>query len=502
MKKVLRRAVAVIPAVALQILLYLLLFTWLKPWATGISIVLGVLSLLLVLYLMTKRDESTYRILWLVLVLTFPLPGALLYLILGNKRSMAPIRKRIARTPPLPPEEDASGPLFEELEREDRRLAQTLRRVQRQTGLPLRRGRETEYYPLGDDMFPRMLEELEKAEKFIFVEYLIIENGLFWDSLTEIMARKAAQGVDVRVMYDDLGSISTYTGKNAEELRKKGIQCVAFNPLLFVSGTLSCRTHRKMLIIDGKTAFSGGVNLADEYINHITRFGHWKDIGFMVRGEAARSFTRMFAEFWNAFTKDPVPVEYLSAPVDASDIRDGMVLPYYDSPLRPEGTTNELYIDFLAQAEDHAWFYTPYLLPGEALVDALVRAARRGVDVRIITPGIPDKKIVYRMTRSFYPVLMEAGVKIYEYTPGFLHAKACLVDGKVGAVGTVNLDYRSLFLQFENNTVFYKSSLLESLRADFLETQSKCRERKLDDLGITFWKWLVDGFLRLVAPLC
>ncbi len=502
MKKILHRAVAIVPAVLIEALLYLLLFTWLKPWATVISIALGVLSLVLVLYLMTKRDESTYRILWLVLVLTFPLAGALTYLILGNKHSMAPIRKRLEKMPPLPPEEDASGPLFEELKREDRRLAQTLRRVQDQTGLPLRPGRETEYYPLGDDMFPKMLEELEKAEKFIFVEYLIIENGLFWDSLTEVMARKAAQGVDVRVMYDDLGSISTYTKEDAEELRKKGIQCVAFNPLLYVSGTLSCRTHRKMLIIDGKTAFSGGVNLADEYINHITRFGHWKDIGFMVRGEAARSFTRMFAELWNAFTKDPVPEEYLSTPTGEAGPRDGLVLPYYDSPLRPEGTTNELYIDLLAQAEDHAWFYTPYLLPSEALVDALVRAARRGVDVRIITPGIPDKKIVFRMTRSFYPVLLEAGVKIYEYTPGFLHAKAALVDGKVGAVGTVNLDYRSLFLQFENNTVFYKSSLLTALKADYLDTQSKCRERKPDDLGLSFGKWLVDGFLRLVAPLC
>ena len=502
MKIVIRRVAAVLPAVVLQVLLYLLLFTWLKPWATAVSILLGALALIFVLYLVTRRDESTYRILWLLLILTFPLPGALLYLMLGNKHSMAPIRKRLEKAAPLPAEEDASGPLYEAVEKEDRRLAQTLRMIQRDTGFPLRQGRETEYYPLGDDMFPRMLEELEKAEKFIFVEYLIIENGLFWNSLTEVMARKAAQGVDVRVMYDDLGSISTYTRKDAEALRKRGIRCVAFNPLLYVSGTVSCRTHRKMMIIDGKTAFSGGVNLADEYINHITRFGHWKDIGFMVRGEAVRSFTRMFAQLWNAFTKGPVPESCLTAPAGESAVTDGLVLPYYDSPLRPEATTNELYIDLLAQAEQYAWFYTPYLLPGEALLDAFVRAAQRGVDVRIITPGIPDKKIVYRMTRSFYPVLLEAGVKIYEYTPGFLHAKACLVDDKVGAVGTVNLDYRSLFLQFENNTVFYRSSLLRALKADYLDTQAKSRQRKPEDLRVTFGKWLVDGFLRLIAPLC
>ncbi len=502
MKKVIHRAVAVVPAVLLQAVWYWLLFTWLRPWASAIHIVTGVLALVLVLYLVMRRDESTYRILWLLLILAFPLPGALLYLILGNKRSMAPIRRRMKKAPPLPVQAEDDALLFQGLEREDRRLAQTLRRVTEQTGCPLRPGRETEYYPLGDNMFPRMLQELEKAEKFIYVEYLIVENGLFLDSLTDVMARKAAQGVDVRLVYDDLGSISTFTRKDAEALEKRGIRCVAFNPLLYVSGTLSCRTHRKMLIIDGKVAFSGGVNLADEYINHINRFGHWKDIGFMVKGEAAGSFTRMFAELWNAFTHDPVPEAALTAPAGASDRRDGLILPYYDSPLRDEGTTNELYIDLLAQAVDHAWFYTPYLLPGESLLDALVRAAQRGVDVRIFTPGIPDKKIVYRMTRSFYPVLLEAGVKIYEYTPGFLHAKACLVDGKVGAVGTVNLDYRSLFLQFENNTVFYKSSLLAALRADFLETQSKCRERTAGDTKVTFGKWLIDGLLRLVAPLC
>ena len=258
-----------------------------------------------------------------------------------------------------------------------------------------------------------------------------------------------------------------------------------------------------MLIIDGRVAFSGGVNLADEYINQVEKFGHWKDIGFMLTGEAVGSYTRMFAEFWNAFAGERVPDAYLTAPALApAGPADGYVLSYYDSPLRPDAASNELYIDLLSQAQDTAWFYTPYLMPGHALLDAFIRAARRGVDVRIIVPGVPDKKLVYRMTRSYYPVLLEAGVRIFEYTPGFVHAKASLIDGVVGTVGTVNLDYRSLFLHFENNSLFYRASLLDDLGADFLATQEKCVERTVENIGRSFRKWLVDGILRIFTPLC
>ncbi len=504
MNKVTRRVLTILPAVLLQLVWLAVLFSWLAPWAGAISFVLSVAAFIFVLYIITKQDEGTYKIIWLLLILTFPLPGALLYLIFGDKRTTRPLQKKLAEAEPLPPLEDDTAPLYDRLTAQDRRAAQTFRTVQNATGFPLRPNRSAEYYPLGDDMFPVMLAELEKAEKFIFVEYFILEDGLMWDSMVEIMARKAAQGVDVRVLYDDLGSIGTYSWKNAGNLAKKGIRVAPFNPLVFIKGTLNCRDHRKMLIIDGKVAFSGGVNLADEYINHIHRFGHWKDIGFRLTGEAVANYTRMFAAFWNAFAHDdPVPDAFL-APLPAPDPdagEDGMVLSYYDSPLENYAVSNELYIDLLSQAKSYAWFYTPYLMPGDALLNAFVRAARRGVDVRIIMPGIPDKKLVYRMGRSFYPVLLAAGVKIYEYTPGFVHAKASLVDGELGTVGTVNLDYRSLFLHFENNSLFYKASLLSDLKADFLATQEKCRERTEDNLDKGFWHWIVDGVLRIFCPL-
>ncbi len=506
MNKILRRIFTVIPAVLLQVLWLYILFGWLAPWAPLIGFLLSVLSFLFVLYLLTKREESTYKVLWLLVILTFPLPGALLYLIFGNKRTTKPLRKKLERMDPLPPMSCPPETVSAAVAAENKRMSQTFQWIQNKTGFPLRKNTGAQYYPLGDLLFPQMLQELEKAQKFIFVEYFIIQNGHMWDSMVEILARKAAQGVDVRVLYDDLGSISTYSEREARVLRQKGIRCAAFNPLIFVKGTLNCRDHRKMLIIDGKTAFSGGVNLADEYINQVEKFGHWKDIGFRITGEAVQNYTRMFAEFWNAFTRDPIPAHFLESGEPSADAQppaeDGYVLSYYDSPLRADAVSNELYIDLLSQAKDYAWFYTPYLMPGDALLDAFVRAAGRGVDVRIILPGVPDKKLVYCMSRSFYPVLLEAGVKIYEYTPGFVHAKGCVTDDIAGTVGTVNLDYRSLFLHFENNSLFYKASLLRDLKEDFLATQEKCRERTRENVKTGFWKWILDGVLRIFAPLC
>ncbi len=501
MIKILRRLLTVLPAILIQAVWLYVLFKWLAPWAVIINLALSVLSFLFVLYLITKQDESTYKILWLLVILTFPLPGALLYLLFGNKRTTKPLRKRLGKTLPLPAENSDSEEIYSEISKDNKRLAQSFRWTESKTGFKPCVNRGAKYYSLGDEMLPDMLEELKKAEKFIFVEYFIIENGLMWDSITEILAEKAVAGVDVRVMYDDLGSISTYSAKDAESLRKKGVRCMPFNPLVFVKGQLNCRDHRKMLIIDGKVAFSGGVNLADEYINHIEKHGHWKDIGFKMTGEGVMNYVRMFAEFWNAFAYERIPDSFLECPETSRDT-DGYVLSYYDSPLRNDAVSNELYIDLLSQAQESAWFFTPYLMPGNALLDAFVRAAKRGVDVRIIMPGIPDKKLVYRMSRSFYSVLLDAGVKIYEYTPGFVHAKASIIDGKVGTIGTVNLDYRSLFLHFENNSLFYNASVLKSLEDDFIRTQEKCVERTKENVGQSFGKWLIDGVLRIFAPLC
>jgi cardiolipin synthase len=303
-------------------------------------------------------------------------------------------------------------------------------------------------------------------------------------------------------MYDDLGSIGTYSSRERKKLLEKGIKCIPFNPFLLLKSQLNNRDHRKIMVIDGKVAYSGGVNLADEYINHIVRFGVWKDIGFRITGKAVESYSYMFTEFWNAFAQDkiPAPPQWTQGRA-AKKAEDGFIIPYYDSPSREEHTSNVLFTEALSLATDYAWFYTPYLILGDALYDAFIRAAERGVDVRIIMPGIPDKKMVYRLSRSYYRDLLKAGVKVYEYTPGFVHAKAFIADDIFGGIGTVNLDYRSLFLHFECESVFYKASILKDLKKDYLETQSKCKERKLDDQKEGGWHRFVNNLLRVIAPM-
>ena len=502
MSKMLRRVLTVIPAAAVQALWILLLVKWLSPYAAYITLALSVAAVLLVLFIIIKRDETAYKILWLLVILTVPVAGALLYLLFGNRRTARPLRKRLRRVQeagqpaPLP----CGGTPFEG----EKRMEQTVRWLEHKTGYPLMCAEDVRYYPLGDAMYPDMLTDLRAAKKTIYLEYFIIEPGEMWQSIVNILAQKVREGLDVRVMYDDLGSISTFNFSNALALEKLGIRCVTFNPLLALKGTANYRDHRKMLIVDDAVAYSGGVNLADRYINREHPYGHWKDTGFRLTGAPVRSFTHMFLTFWNAFSlqkEEPMPMPPAAAAAEPA-AQDGWVLSYYDSPLNSEATSNRLYIDLLSQATDYAWFFTPYLMLGDDLLDAMLAAAQRGVDVRIIMPGIPDKKLIFRMSRSFYQVLLTGGVKIYEYTPGFVHAKSLVCDDRAATVGTVNLDYRSLFLHFENNSLFYRGSIVARVKEDFLATQSQCRAVEACDMKRYSRRWIVDGVLRIFAPLC
>ena len=502
MSKMLRRVLTVIPAAAVQALWILLLVKWLSPYAAYITLALSVAAVLLVLFIIIKRDETAYKILWLLVILTVPVAGALLYLLFGNRRTARPLRKRLRRVQeagqpaPLP----CGGTPFEG----EKRMEQTVRWLEHKTGYPLMRAEDVRYYPLGDAMYPDMLTDLRAAKKTIYLEYFIIEPGEMWQSIVDILAQKVREGLDVRVMYDDLGSISTFNFSNALALEKLGIRCATFNPLLALKGTANYRDHRKMLIVDDAVAYSGGVNLANRYINREHPYGHWKDTGFRLTGAPVRSFTHMFLTFWNAFSlqkEEPMPMPPAAAAAEPA-AQDGWVLSYYDSPLNSEATSNRLYIDLLSQATDYAWFFTPYLMLGDDLLDAMLAAAQRGVDVRIIMPGIPDKKLIFRMSRSFYQVLLTGGVKIYEYTPGFVHAKSLVCDDRAATVGTVNLDYRSLFLHFENNSLFYRGSIVARVKEDFLATQSQCRAVEACDMKRYSRRWIIDGVLRIFAPLC
>ena len=518
MKRILGRVVVVLPAILLQIAWYVLLFTVINEGLGGylgeiLTIAFMLLSVGFVLYLVQKRDESSYKMLWIIVIFTFPILGSMLFLTLGNKKTGKKLKEKLEDSAKnlltLSNEQMEKGILSQhdevigKIREQDPRIAQTLQHLAVSTEFPMHVNGTSKFYPLGECAFPDMVADLEKAEKYVYIEYFIIEAGKFWDTLVGVLEKKAAAGVDVRVMYDDLGSIATYSPKDIKALEAKGIKCISFNPFMMIRSQLNNRDHRKIMVIDGLVAYSGGINLADEYINETHRFGEWKDLVFRITGSAVLNYTYMFAEFWDAFSPDKIPNELLekTAYVVSENDNNGYILPYYDSPMRPEAASNVLFTEMLSMATDYVWFYTPYLMLGDALMDAFVRAAQRGVDVRIIMPGIPDKKMVFRIGRSYYEELLKAGVKIYEYTPGFVHAKAFLMDDKIAGIGTVNLDYRSLFLHFECNSIFYKADIIGELKKDYEESLKKSAERKLDNLGRTNRSRLLDSVLRVIAPL-
>ncbi len=504
MKQIAKRTIIALPAVVVQVLWYYILIRWLTPWATYINMALSVLSIIIILYIITKHDDATYKILWLLIILSFPILGVLLYLMFGNKRTTRSLRKKLETSQKQLYKDTES---IHSVEIPVKRVNQTFQYISNMTKFPVRINKDAKYYSLGDEMYPEMLEDLQSAKRYIYMEYFIIANGKMWDSFEKILEEKVKLGVDVRVMFDDIGSISTISLDDVKRLEGKGIKCAIFNPVKMISGTLNYRDHRKMMIIDGQIAYSGGINLADEYINDIVKYGHWKDIGYRVTGGVVNDFIRMFVEFWDAFAKGKIPKKIYEKEAyfdkDTITSKDGYVLTYYDSPIRSDNVSNELYVELLSQAEESAYFFTPYLMLGDTLLEAFERAAKRGVDVRIIMPRIPDKKLIFSMSRSFYPPLIQSGVKIYEYVPGFVHAKASVIDGKIGTIGTVNLDYRSLFLHFENNAFFYQADILKDIQKDFLATQEKSEEMVIgQNLKITFTRWFFGGILRIFSPLC
>ncbi len=359
-------------------------------------------------------------------------------------------------------------------------------------------------------MFPVLLDELQKAERFIFIESFIISRGVFWDSVLDILKKKAAEGVEVRVMYDGMGCMALLPRDYPEILYNQfGIKCKIFAPIMAVVSTYqNNRDHRKLIIIDGKVGFNGGINLADEYINKKERFGHWKDTAVMVKGDAVRNYTLMFLQMWNVSVWKNIGFDnindfkkYVLVKTDTFPDK-GFTAPYSDSPLDDIRIGEDVYIHMANTAKKQLHIMTPYLIPDFTLIHAITFAAKRGVEVIIITPGIPDKKYAYALTRSYYKQLIDSGVHIYEYTPGFIHAKVCVADSICATVGTVNYDYRSLFLHFECGTCIYDSPVIRDIENDFQDTLAKCRKISLESCRLfPFTQRMFGKVLRLIAPL-
>lgn len=451
------------------------------------------------------RTDSTapeFKIGWIILFVLMPPQGGLLYLLWGDHRPAMGLRRKLDRAEQrVAPLRDAAPGPQRRLEESDPRAGATARYLRDYGPCPVYANTDVTYYPCGEKMLPDVLEALESAERYIFIETFILAPGVMWDAIHDVLRRKAAAGVEVRLIYDDAGSLTVLPHDTWYKLESEGIHAVPFNPFLpWVNLVMNNRDHRKIIVVDGRTAFTGGVNIADEYINRKERFGYWKDTGVRLRGDAAWSFTVMFLQFWEANRPGGGLEQFRPAPGGVPC--GGLVQPYCDSPVDHETVAENLYLDLVAQARHRLWITTPYLILDNDMLTALSLAAKRGVDVRIYVPAIPDKKMIYQLTRSYFPPLIRAGVKVFTFTPGFLHAKTWLVDDRIGVVGSVNLDYRSLYLHFECGAVLYGCAALEEIRKDFVDTERVSAPVALSDCRTGFVGGLISAILRLVAPLC
>lgn len=489
-----------------QFAILLFLFYYLSSLGPWIYFSMILLSVIIVIWILSKNEKPTFKMTWVLLIMLIPIFGGLFYVFWGNKRLPRNVRERSAdfsnRTLR---EEVRNAKILTQLCEEDEDCAAVARYIDQHAGFPLWTKTEAEYYPLGDNKFPRLVEELKKAERFIFMEYFIVEEGQVWNTVYEILKRKVKEGVKVCFMYDDMGSISTLPRGYDNEMRKHGLKVQRFNPFHpRLSAMMNYRDHRKIAVIDGKVAFCGGDNLADEYINAIERFGHWKDTAVLIKGDAVWNLTETFLRLWNFGFKRPQDRIDISLyrPFVQSAATDGYVQPFSDSPLDYENVSENVLLNFITKAHRSVYLTTPYLVLDNEIQTALCLAAKNGIDVRIVVPGIPDKWYVYKVTKSYYLPLLEAGVRIYEYTPGFIHAKNALVDDKMAIVGTINLDYRSLYFHFECGVVFYKASVIRDIQEDYLRTLSVSQEISYAMAKNTpLPERVIRAILRVFAPL-
>ena len=463
-----------------------------------------IISIVILVYIINENSNPAYKIAWIVPIMIFPFFGGLLYLTFGRNHVSPRQKKRMSAISANTRKALKSTPsAMERLKQKDSDGAVQAAYLQNVTGMPVFEGNETEFLASGEIMYARMLEELQKAKKYIFLEYFIIEPGVMWDGILEILVQKVSEGVDVRVIYDDVGSIFTLPGNFCRQLAAKGIKCRVFHRFVPVlSGRFNNRDHRKICVIDGVTAFTGGINLADEYINRVERFGHWLDCGTVVHGSAAWGFTVMFLSIWDYVSGSERDYSVYRPDIDFSKQGGGFVVPFGDIPLDNDQVGETAYMNMINRANDYIYICTPYLVPSNEVLIALANAARAGVDVRLITPHIPDKKTIFYLTQSNYQVLVESGVRVYEYTPGFLHSKTAVCDDKYAIVGTINLDFRSLYLHYECAAWMCGTDAVVPMREDFLKTLESCQEITLAWCKSRPWyKKLPASVMKGFAPL-
>lgn len=466
---------------------------------------LKVMSVVAILYIVSQNDKGAYKLIWVFLILLFPILGGALYLLLRLQTATNRFAKDVNRFT------QKANKVVTLSQCDDSEIKEIIpehlhqvRYLQSHTGFPVYKNSRTTYLTPGEEKFKYLIEELNKAQKYIFLEYFIVQEGVMWDAILEILKEKVKQGVKVRMIYDDMGCFLLLPKDYPKQLAKFGIECKKFNPFRpFLTVMQNNRDHRKILVIDGKVAFTGGINLADEYINQYEKHGHWKDASVMIEGKAAWSFTLMFLQMWELCTRfdEDYLIYYPWKNEECTISSKGYVQPYCDSPLDKEDVGEHVYMQIINGAKNYLYINTPYLIIDDSMVSALCLTAKSGVDVRIVAPHKWDKWVVHMTTRSYYRELINAGVKVYEYSRGFIHSKTFVSDDKVATVGTINMDFRSLYLHFECGALMYGSEAVEEVKDDFLNTLDECQLITQKDCKTNIFMRLFQDVLRIFSPL-
>ena len=502
-----KRGVFAILAILLEVFIIYIIYFGIAKKYSWVSLFITLLAVILVLFVYGRRETPSLKMPWLILISAFPILGVFLFLVLGLNRGTRKMIKRYRTLDdfllPMLPRNDE---VLEKISSKDLGIANQFRYIRDYAKYPVYSNTDVLYYPDGKVGFEAQLEELKKAERFIFMEYHAIEDSTSFKPLHDILKERAAAGVDVRLFYDYVGSMGFIGNSFVKKIEADGIRCRVFNPMNPVMNFfINNRDHRKITVIDGKVGFTGGYNIADEYFHVTEPYGYWLDTGLRLEGDAVKSLTITFLENWNAIReddKDKTDYKDLIRDIPYEAKEKGFVQPYADTPLNNEHVGENVYMNVLRNAKRYAWFITPYLIITDEMNSAFAMAAKSGVDVRIITPGIPDKKMVYSLTRSYYAGLARNGVKIFEYTPGFCHAKQSVSDDEVATCGTINLDFRSLYHHFENGVLMADCKAVMDMKALFEETFPKCSEVTEEyRTGRSRFRRLIQMILRLFAPL-
>ncbi len=489
-------------AIGTQIILITAIMVFLTSQAALVLVAMQLVNLGVVLYILSSSDNPSFKISWIVFVLMVTV-GGVVYLLWAKQSIPRKVKLRYEKHTfkeysNIYGEKSAIA----DLETSDPNLHTQARYIEKMSAYPVYTGTACDFFPLGEDMFAAMLDEISKAKRFILMEYFILQPGVMLDGIVDALKERIANGVDVYLMYDDVGCLQTLPKKYDEYLRSLGIKVTEFNPFTpRLNASVNYRDHRKICVIDGNVGFCGGANLADEYINHYDKHGHWKDTAVLLRGDAVWSLTSMFVTLWN-ISNEGKELDYATFVPTQSQPSDGYIQPYSDSPIDDINIARDLYLQMINRANNYFYATTPYLIIDNEMITSLCLAARSGVDVRIITPYQGDKGFVHLTTRGFYPTLVKSGVKIYEYRPGFIHAKQVVSDDNIAIVGTTNFDFRSFYHHFECGVVFYNSSMVDSVKSDIVDTLSKCVQITHEDIEKrSGWTKFLIAVSKLFSPL-